>query len=612
MSNETLEVTVKFNAGGDAKQKIDDLAAGTKKLETAEEKYQAKILARLRAQNEAQRMQEDMVKMGISPRALSDEERYQKLFAKRLDQLREAKRLNDDLVKAGARAGPQAPLTSEQRYQQDFTRRVDGMKTKERMDKDLIAAGLKADPAVAKQEAETRQQHAKAEEARRRSGEYSDQKQMKTFLSMIAGRPVEAGMSAMIGSGAGHAAKLNIAMAVAAAVPLAMSKVTELSNIQQNSSMTGVQKDRAIGRSMGLGFLIDFADAVDGTTERMRKLNEIINPQLMIQAAGETEKIRSRHPMEMEQFKAGTAAGLQNRYVSAGSGAAFTWQSHDRMTMQSEREYEVQERMKPHEIAKERAERSAQAAEAESNKSRAAWGKSSDATNSAAARGAAINKQLGSVQGPAERLKLLQDYERAATEYASRAAEAEQRIRESKEAGLRVAQAESQVRQAAIAMQREELGLLKDKQSRINQSVRSIGQMSEMDYQVAAGSLRELQQTGDVNSLPPEMLSQVQQLAPGYAGKLTDIRGDARRAELGIGELEGDPETRQEINHAVEKMNATINVSIELDAQTLANRIDEKLQGYIAAIDAIIDAKTAAAKRSQWANEQLRHATSPR
>jgi len=75
------------------------------------------------------------------------------------------------------------------------------------------------------------------------------------------------------------------------------------------------------------------------------------------------------------------------------------------------------------------------------------------------------------------------------------------------------------------------------------------------------------------------MLSMAQQIAPGYVGKLVEERGEKRRKESGIGEIEGDPETLKEVRAKSQELNATINVAIDLDVQAVANMLIQGLTG---------------------------------
>jgi hypothetical protein len=627
-TSETLEVILKITATGDAKSKMDDLAKGTKVLQSEEEKLQQKVVARMRKMHEASRIQEEMIRVGLQKGPATEEEKYQKLLERRLGLLQQNKRIQEDLVKLGAKAGPKS---QQQEFHEAYERKIKDMEKRSYIEQKMIESGHKEDPEIVRMEKERKKSlqmeerasaRESAAEARIRAKddaalgrhlgkqeEYGQQKQMKTFLAGLAGRPLEAGLSAMIPSGAGHAAKLNLAMAVITAGKAIMTTTGQFVNINNNTTMTGQEQNRAMGRAVGFGDFIDAYDAIDGTTEHIRKVEEESHPLAMAKMEGETRMYRETYPIRQEERRLDQSASMLNRQIGSGAAAANNWKMVDRSTVGGEREYEQEKLRYRTSIDKERAENALSLAKGDRGFALKEAKERESLANEAMKRFQNLHAKARLEVNPGSRNELLKDAEAANTEMMKRQEEYQQRILEAKQAGVRVAEAESQLRQVSINHQRQELNLLKEKESRIASSARTLGGMNEGDKQASVAALKEIQKAGRVDAVPPEMLAMAQRVAPNFIGKLMDEQGERDRQRFGIGQIEGDPESLRDVRAEIQQKDVKVEVAVNLDAKEVANQLSANIKGLVAEITTSISKEMQAEfARIRIGNEQ-RYAT---
>jgi hypothetical protein len=183
-------------------------------------------------------------------------------------------------------------------------------------------------------------------------------------------------------------------------------------------------------------------------------------------------------------------------------------------------------------------------------------------------------------------------------------------INAQKERGVQLAEKESAVRKSIIEQAKTELSLAEAKEQRLTGQAQRWGGMTTVDRQMGLAAARALKAAGgDLSRFDPALIQQAEQFVPEYVRKLKEkfgqntAEGKAAVAE-GLGEAGDLGEARQQ----VEKVRADVNVKIALDEQTLATKIVEVLDRKFTDLIKAVKAEQAGQRAAQAEGVQRLHA----
>jgi hypothetical protein len=365
-----------------------------------------------------------------------------------------------------------------------------------------------------------------------------------------------------------------------------LKKGTEAINAAQNAALSTAQQNRGIAEAVipGFSILMDFVEAIDGTTERIRvsgdklKINEKV---IAATTAGASQLSGERFEIESMRNRIGLTRDIKfNR-------AEFP----DRRTVEGELRSDEESRRREAADAKTLADREAASA-------RMDFGTSRDFVNRASQRvtgaGQKFNKAQEKFQGvrdqenrtgkenKAGRIEAVNELKAANDELMG----AEQRMQEEslryKEKAVRAAEAESNARKTGIEQQRVELNLLKDKEVRMQSSLVRLGKMNRGQYELAKSAAIQLKRNG-IENATPELIDLASQIDPKMVDKLAENAAGGRASELaglGIDSFKMDfadstlETVRQQINNATSQIRVEVNLDQEAFAQSVADRLN--------------------------------------
>lgn len=443
-----------------------------------------------------------------------------------------------------------------------------------------------------------------------------------------------AGLAGMLRYGLAASGAL---MAVHTATMLARSGAGAINTLRRDDLPADRKVESVLGQLPIVGGLIsalgELRRAIDGTAETMRRMNR-------------------EHAFAMRGIELGGQLGRQ--VFAAGAtyrGAAFAAGAFagvpqvgigdtGRTTLEQQIAYQEQQRLIParlglrsaqareaglrgqHEAARQDAAQAQLAADAARERSRRALRAAQQAARGPAGLSQAQQVALAGArylvpgalgvdaaagrQGEVEvnRLRTAQEAARALAEEQNALNRLQDANNRSRETGLQLAQAESQARQRQVELSRAELENLRAREQLATSGARRIGAMTPMEREYALQAAQMVQQFG-LEGLPRETRERARGLVPGLIGNLEEQEGVRFARERGLAAL--SPEFRdvgrlEELRRAqVDRVQAEVTVSVQIDEERLAQRIMEIGRDYFRAV------QTEA--RQRFANDQERQRT---
>lgn len=378
-------------------------------------------------------------------------------------------------------------------------------------------------------------------------------------------------------------------------------------NTINNASLSGSQMDQRLADSIPVvGELISsfrsLRDAVDGTTERIRREGELQENRLM------RERNRAAMAGELEPYRMNLASARNAAGVLAGA-APSAYTAGDRSTGRGAIDYEIsQQRLAARDAidaAGRRAEMSgrdvisarerlspidAQIRRAEADRTAAARdvasirGRGSDVTSSRnrADEIAALNR----VEEANQRILNLNSQRRTASEALSRAE-------------IQNAHDLSAARQRNIDQLRTEMQILQQRERAMSSSARRFGMSTEFEQDTAI-QFAEIARTQGIGALLPEQRQMVQQFFPQFAsGELERFGEQSRGYRYGrdvLGEYgsEGVGQSLSSTRAGVDRLQAEVRNNIVIDERELANQIAASLGPALERLIATINSEARA------------------
>lgn len=188
----------------------------------------------------------------------------------------------------------------------------------------------------------------------------------------------------------------------------------------------------------------------------------------------------------------------------------------------------------------------------------------------------------------------LREYDAAQQNVIQRIKEEEQAILELKDKQLKARQAESDVRKADINTLKAEAAILERRESRMSEGQKRLGGMHEGEIMLGETLVDQARAQGNIEGFTPQMLQYARSVAPGEIDKMMEARGEKhalRFAEKGYDvyrqDYEGGKTRLGDVRSQGDKVQADVRVAIDLDEKKLAQDIAAALGPVIAQLKAI-------------------------
>jgi hypothetical protein len=380
--------------------------------------------------------------------------------------------------------------------------------------------------------------------------------------------------------------KAGVAGAVIGAIGEAMGRAATAVELLQDSYQTGAQKMRGlISEFVPLGDkVIKLGDALDGTTDQINRQRE--GRQIASAQSNAEFGFRGRYAAgRLEDV------GYKAQAFAAGRIGLAGYDTFDRTTLAGERGAQRQDTTIGAQDDSTRANREAMAA-------RIARQAAADAVTQADKRVRDQQAKVAAAEGDLRANTRLENRgfrDKAGRDRAAGQVELERdrltrelqaremAVAQAKEKGLAAVQAEAQARAASVGLAKAELAVLEQQESRMRSLAQGVGAMSQGERIAAANALKAYQDGG--GEAPPEIEALIAKIAPDLVRKNQERRGagfleNDLSGVLGDGGMKaafgddfGKGNTLKEIMAKVDKAKADIRVTIDLDAQAMANQL---------------------------------------
>ncbi|MBP3957728.1 hypothetical protein J8F10_20955 [Gemmata sp. G18] len=421
-------------------------------------------------------------------------------------------------------------------------------------------------------------------------------------------RGATGGITSLIGS-AGPAGR--VIGAVVQSLDVALNKTAKGLEIMNDSFTSSAQKTRAlVSEFIPLGeSLIKFTDALDGTSDKMarQELNHRVEKATEGVAYSEYAKVRgARYEASNASFMAQAAErfkyGARDTFDRTTEGGRI---GHANEAMYGSARDQLTRALRDEHAARQGVARSE--------------GLMSGTDKLIGEREGTVNKrreelrQVEILESRGIRQKSEIDKAQRAVDIAQGELMTAQKMKEEeinrlKERQLALAQAQSQVRKADIEMSKTELEIANRKVERASGAAERIGGMNRGERMMGVNALRLIDRVGAEN-LPPEILASAGSIAPGYVADAKRksgekaVRGMFLPDELkryfpdGMGGSDFDKSIKDQYKY-LDKLQADVQVKIQLDEEALASKLAESLGPVIGRLLKVTEAKITDAARS--------------
>jgi hypothetical protein len=371
-----------------------------------------------------------------------------------------------------------------------------------------------------------------------------------------------------------------VAFAIAEKV---LTTSTALANAAGNDSLSNAQKARAFGAALIPGFkaMVSFAEAIDGTTEALRKsalAYEVNLKSVEAVAHAFTQMSQAdtrRFGYEGQRRAANQFFVPQNFFDKRTVGG-------EQASEDEEKRYEARE-------ALARATMDARAKQFQEESSKGLVNQSVGRAEAAQKRMINLKKEEEDLRRAEERgLRLKSDINENLNqqdltnrEIIASKKQYQEEILRMEQMGISTAQAEATVREKVIQQHKTELDILKAKEQRMAEGQRRLGLMNKGQYELAKQMALNVKRIG-VENATPEMIELARTVAPRMIDKMGENFGAERARELsnkGIDDFAidyGQGETLETIRKQINEIKAQVNVEIRLNEQILAAEIVKK------------------------------------
>lgn len=584
MSSQNVEVKLKFVVDGSGAKVIDQMTGATQKAAKAEEEYQKKLDARIKAVKEQQRLTADLQKRGVieGPKAaptVSD------LATAAADRMRQQQAVHAELVRRGVIEGPKPPAPPPTVAEEAQKR---------------IQAGV-------------RQRQVREEMARLGYGP-------KPKLGPGRGSQAVEGLAGGFGVNgltAFAAGPAGVGAGVAYAGQEAVSLSIQRSKIESNPWTSQAQKEEAkrramplfMGRAYGVGTDIGRAYSGDLVRESQAERARILSGPEVQRASGIADisgnlgmeswfaRYQAGEKMQMfhHQFDESKFSMLRGG-PKHGKDQSFQLaplrldrpQWHDRSTLLGEKLYKEEEQLLPLRqkltISTRRRVESETRAAVESNKAAELHQQAQRLVREyrATKKG---RQALGDTDSEAAVTAQLQRYAKEDPQ-AQRTLTALQQARTAQEVALQsrrnAVQAGHENRQDDIEHKRAQYEVAKQREQATVAQAKSVGSMSPIEYRMAIQAFRQVKQVG-IDRSTPEMIARAKQIGGETIGRLEQQRGDKRLAELQkeVGSDEYRNKSLAEARQKTDFAREQVTQARDADAQATAKGMADAVSGVL-------------------------------
>ena len=549
---------------------------------------------------------------------LKEVEKTEKAAQKEADKLaREAEKVAKELDKAAKAA---------ERLEERNKRAADRFAAKAKREEDANKRQQEAADKQAKREAERQKTE--------RQQQFREVQRAKAERTQRAGAVGRAGLSGNA-TGALALAGGPVGMAAAAVVEGAeegLKKLARAAEIASAANLTAAQRSRMVAEELipFAGSIYRISDALRGVAQQLFQRNQ----QSAITTAGIEATARYESGV---RAAAGERDFARAKSRALGNAPLVEYQSFDRGTVAGRHAARQQELLMPAQTAERSAAAEAEAARAAKRGEEGRLAATQERLRQLEAKRAELNRNLarergkenqtdggrsllgGIISAPGalaynairgrtitggtrnqaginDAAASVQENERRIA--AETAALAEQTAR-AKEAGARAAEAESAHRKAQLEIQRQQLQLLREQEQRMAGIQQSAGAMSRGEFAAAARALRQVNQRGAGNvtaatlaragTLAPEFIAAEREKLGGQRiGQLRGIVG-AENFGRNFGSDFANGETAADIRKKIDKVQANVQVAIQMDEKQLADSIVKAIEPVFKRLKDVLD-----------------------
>ncbi len=356
------------------------------------------------------------------------------------------------------------------------------------------------------------------------------------FSGRIGGRMAGlAGMSNLGRLGAGIAGAASI-YGIKKALDFASDTTT------QRDDLTGAQKFNHVLNALTMGIsgsLINFRNALDGTTEGMRRAaRSLVDRQTVA-------SIQAQNRQELAGMQ-GNAAAARARASSLAGASASEMPGFDRWTMAGQQGYEEYQIVTPARDAAEASEREARAARLTEQSAGGRYAQAQARFQGAQSRRRSLggrersNVELENFTFDRNQLGRQQNLGSLQVANQNEAAtfqEMIERRRELERAGVSAADAEYRARRANLDVMRSELEVLSQREQRLTGAASRLGSMNPIDRQLGFAAMRQVE--ADFENTTPEVRERARSFAPERFAQLATRFGETTD-EFRAGRAAGD------------------------------------------------------------------------
>lgn len=469
----------------------------------------------------------------------------------------------------------------EKKYQDLLKKRVESIQQAQRLNDDLVRAGLRSDPyqRQAEMDLRTRQRHLWGT---------SGTRGIASAGALAHGNLTQAGISSALGTGTVG----QIAGMIVEGVKTAARTGAEIANVQNHGLLSEQGKERGVGRALGMGWAIDFVDAITGVTERLRKIREQDLPIGEMALRGQSDIRRRTSEIAFQEAAAVARARGLGAYAQSGEIAAGARGFH-RQTAESQRAYERYQVMRPLELASRRADIEAEAArrtaefarrqsDQASGRSRAAQGRLGQYGRLLYRGDASYDYNFNTPSGNiADEGQFRARGALAALDAENKSREAIEKMTHAREAEARAAEAANRANEARTALLRGELQLLEARERRQAGWAQSIGAMNPLERSSARMAAQAIRSAGNLQAVTPEQQELAARYNPALIQRLREQAGERELMQSGeLAREEGDNRSLRQLRERdIPAISSQIEVKTSFDEAALARALANSFAG---------------------------------
>lgn len=407
------------------------------------------------------------------------------------------------------------------------------------------------------------------------------------------------------------------AAAVYGALVEAAGKAANGINLLRNSSLTAAQQIQGLAEEFipGAAVLRRFADAVDGTSERVRKAGVNYERDVVgIQADAQERARKSELGAELSGVRATANAVRDNRL-----GVMERFDRNTALGARAAAEQEVRQPAKDAQVEARRQQQSTKEALRDQDvrvrdaNVRAIMAKNKRDLAATQFQGWQDRENITGRRDKAGGIEAANKLALADRDLGLAEVQRQTELNRQRELGVKYAEAESAVRKGNIEASKAELEVLKQKEDRMAGTAQRLGSMGRGEFELRKEALRQVKAAGGLENVPPELAALAGEIAPEYIAKQREQLGGLRGKEVAK-EFRGlddstvkdfENATLKEVRAQVDGVKADVRIQIDLDAQQVADDIFKRTRDVFGELIKAIEAQVKTIKNGV-VNEQQR------